>query len=340
MKMNRHVELPLLEPLYSVYHNQGFATAIVSDNPSIRNWYLNEATILTCSRRFLSGVTTPEMSVVDSAWYSCPYFDKNSLSTQFTAGYINPIIRGMIDDGYYVIFSGVDDYFLKGKSRYKEAHFNGDGLICGYDQNNKTYCIYAYDSNFIFNKFWVPQKDFNIGRISMQEQGVFTIIYALKVKKDKIDFSPQIAHKKIKDYLDSNLEKYPFDGEGNAYGIVVQEYLAEYVSRLYKGNISYDCIDRRVFHLICEHKKAMLERIERIEKCLRLNTNVSEKYRTLVLEAVTMRALYASHYVRRCDYVLPIIKKKLLSLINTENELLTFFVEKTDEIFKDATDEF
>ena len=44
--------------------------------------------------------------------------------------------------------------------------------------------------------------------------------------------------------------------------------------------------------------------------------------------------LYASHHMKRRDSVLPIIKKKLLNLMNNERELLTLLIEKTGEEFE------
>ena len=41
-KTKKKIELPLVEPLYSTYHYQGPGTAVLVNNPSIRNWYLNQ----------------------------------------------------------------------------------------------------------------------------------------------------------------------------------------------------------------------------------------------------------------------------------------------------------
>lgn len=336
-KMKKHVELPLIEPLYSTYHNYGAGTAIIEKNPSVRNWYLNQVMNLSCSRKFLNGFTTPEIKLADFSWSANPYLEKKWISTQFTKGYINYSIRELLDNGFYAAFGGVDDYYVKGKSWYKERHFNHDGLICGYDQNDKTYCIYAYDSNWIYRKFWTPQKDFNAGRIAMRKKGIYSYICGLKVKEGKVDFLPDTAIQKIKEYLDSSVEKYPFNGEGDVYGIAVHEYIAEYITKLYNGDIPYERMDRRVFRLIWEHKKVMLERIVCIEQCLDLTNEISEKYKSIVSEANTMRMLYASHHMKRRDSVLPIIKKKLLNLANKEKELLTSLVDKAEKEFENET---
>ena len=75
-KMKKKIELPLVEPLYSTYHYQGPGTAVLINNPSIRNWYLNQVMILTCTRKFLNGFTTPEIGMAESSWNANPYFDK------------------------------------------------------------------------------------------------------------------------------------------------------------------------------------------------------------------------------------------------------------------------
>ena len=332
--MNKYVELPLLAPLYSTYHYQGIETAIIANNPTIRNYYLNEAIRLRCSRKFLNGYTSPEITVEKTSWYASPYLEKLSVPTRFTAGHTNSIIRQMLDEGYYVAFNGVDDYYVQGKSFYKERHFLHDGLICGYNQENKTFCIYAYDQNWILQKFWTPQVSFNAGCRAMQKQGVYCTIYALKVKPDQISFSPQTVCSKIKGYLYSSMENYPLDGEGNVYGLVVHEYIAEYVTKLYNGDIPYERMDRRVFRLIWEHKKAMLERIILIEQSLNMDNSISEKYKPLVMEAEAMRMLYASHKIKRRDAVLPVIRNKLLSIMENEKVLLTMLTKKMDEEFK------
>lgn len=334
--MSKRVELSLVDALYSTYHYQGPCTAIIVDNPTIRNWYLNERMNLTCTRKFLNGFTTPEISIVGTAWGECPYFEKIWVSSRFAGGDINRIIRKMLDEGYYIVFDNIDDYYVAGKSWYHERHFNHDGMICGYDQGNKTYCLYSYDSKWIYHKFWTSQRSFNRARIAMEKQGLFANFYALKARGDVVAFSPQKVYDGIKEYLDSDLEKYPFEGEDSVFGIAVHAFIAEYIAKMYRGDIPYDRMDRRVFRLIWEHKKAMQERIELVEKSLKLNDTISKKYVRLVKETDTMRMLYAYHHMKRRDSVLPIIEKKLLKLMQDERKLLNQLLRKMERKFENA----
>lgn len=330
-RQKKKIELPLVEPLYSTYHYQGPCTAILTSNPSIKNWYLNQVMILTCNRKFLTGFTTPEISIAGSSWGDNPYFDKKWYSMQFLEGHIHFVIKKFLDAGYYVCFGGIDDYYVEGKSWYHECHFNHDGCICGYDQENKTYCIYSYDQNWIYQKFWTSQKSFDEGRKAQFKKGQYGSICGIKPKKDQIAFSNETALKKIAEYLDSNMEKYPETAEGAVSGIVVHDYIAKYVGKLYDGSIPYEKMDRRVFRMIWEHKKVMLERIALIEDALSIDHAISESYRSVVREADNCRMLYAAHHMKQRNSVLPIIQKKLLSLKEKEQELLIELLEKSKE---------
>ena len=327
--MKKTIELPLIEPLYSTYHNQGAGSAILFNNQSIQNWYLNHIMILTCTRKFLNGYTTPEIDIAESSWIANPYLEKKWYGMQFLEGHTNFVIRKLLDSGYYVCFNGVDDYYVEGKSWYKERHFNHDGCICGYDQENKTYCIYSYDQNWIYQKFWTTQGSFNQGRKALFKKGQYGVICGLKPKEDKIVFSHEKALKKIGEYIDSNIDKFPETEEGIVSGIAVHDYIVKYVGKLYDGSIPYDRMDRRVFRLIWEHKKIMLKRLELIENELTLDDSISQAYNSVVREADNCRMLYASHHMRQRNSVLPIIQKKLIVLKDLEFDLLCRLLVKS-----------
>lgn len=332
--MNKKIELPLVQPMYSTYHNQGPGTATIKQNPSIRNWYLNEVMSLQCSRKFLQGFTTPELTIYNSYWRDNPHLEKHWYNMQFAKGYIHPIIRELLDNGYYVCFDGIDDYYVEGKTWYKKRHYSHDGMICGYDQSDKTYCIYAYDSNWVYQKFWTPQKSFDAGRIAMFKKGVYENICGIKPKEDPVEFCPEIALMNIREYLDSSTKKYPRTEMGDVFGIAVQDYIAMYIGKLYDGSIPYERMDRRVFRLIWEHKQVMLERIQKIENTLNMDSRTSAAYTPLVAESDKMHMLYASYRMRRKDSILPIIQGKLIALKKKERELLSRFVKKAERVIQ------
>lgn len=332
MKMKKKIELPLIEPLYSTYHGQAPATSIIVNNPSIRNFYLNEALVLKCSRKFLSGFTTPEVDINRSDFFCCPYFDRKFFSMRHLKRCTNAVIRELLNDGYYVYFGNVDDYYIKGKSWYKERHAPHDGLICGYNQEDKTFCMYAYDQNWICQKFWTPQKSFDAARKSMFKQCIFGNIWAVKPKSDPVEFNVRTALNNMRQHLGSSMRSYPKKGEGNVFGMAVHDYIAMYIDKLYNGSVPYERKDRRIFRLIWEHKKTMLECMEKIEAILNLDHKSSSAYKEIAREADNIRMLYASYIMRRRDSVLPIIRAKLINIKNRERVLLKRFVKKAEAV--------
>lgn len=334
MVMGKFVELPLIEPMYSTYHYQGMATATIESNPSIRNWCLNQVMNLQCTREFLNGLSTPQITVYESGWTENPYLDKRVYSMEFVKGYINVIIRELLNNGYYVTFCGVDDYYVQGKTLYKQRHRVHDGLICGYNQEDKTYCIYAYDSNWVYQKFWTPQACFNAGRVAMQKKGEYGNICGIKPLSDYVEFSPEMVYQNLLKYLDSSFAKYPKEEEGDVFGIIVQAYLVEYIDKLMDGSIPYEKEDYRVFRVIWEHKKIMHERITAMEEALHLEHTYSEQYKPLVATANTMRMLYASHHMKRRDSVLPNLRKNVLTLMESERDILLTLTDKVGKELK------
>ena len=327
--MKQATELPLIEPLYSTYHYQGIATAIIAANPTLRNWYLDHAVSLTCTRKFLGGHTSPEISITDSSFGACPHFDRTWYPTQYLGGYVPSLIRRLLDAGYYVYFNSVDDYYLDGKSWYHERHFGHDGCICGYDGEDKTYLLYAYDRDWIYRKFRVPQKSFTAGRLAMVKKGRYGYIGGLRPKEENVVFSPETALGKIAEYMDVTEDFPPYSTEGTVSGTAVHGYLAKYLEKMFDGSVPYERMDRRVFRTVWEHKKAMAERIGLIEEAFSLGDSISRSYRSVVRFADDCRMLYAAHHMKRRDSLLPMIRQKLLTLQASETELLQELLQKT-----------
>lgn len=99
--MKRKVELPLSEPQFCTYHGQGALCGMTAQNPSLWNWCLNESVLLLCERKFLSGYSSPLVGVKKTDPTECPHIDKRIFYMQFTKGYINQIIRSLLDNGFY-----------------------------------------------------------------------------------------------------------------------------------------------------------------------------------------------------------------------------------------------
>lgn len=332
--MKKIVELPIVEPLYSTYSHQAIGCAVIEANPSIRNWYLNNIMRLMCLTKFCFGYTSPVMKLQYGHYSDNPHLVCKRFDLRFLKGHTDAVIRELLDHDYYVAFMGIDDYYVKGKSWYHEKHIGHTGMICGYDQEAKTYSIHAYDQRWIYRVFKTPQKAFNAGRISIYERGEPSRICGVKAKLDYVPLDPEVICQKLREYLDSSLEKYPVVEDKVVYGSVVHDYIAMYVDKLFDGSIPYERMDRRVMRQIWEHKKVMHERLVKVEEALQLDSQLSTAYAKLVPEANAIRMLYASHNMKRRDGVLPTISKKLLWIKDAEQDILHAFVEKAEGAMK------
>lgn len=106
--------------------------------------------------------------------------------------------------------------------------------------------------------------------------------------------------------------------------------MAKYIDMILEEKIPYEKIDNRIFRMIFEHKKAMLERISLTEKILSTkNNHISERYQNIVSSANSLRLLYASYRIKRKDSVLLSLREKLLKIKEEETKILTEFLNET-----------
>ena len=118
------------------------------------------------------------------------------------------------------------------------------------------------------------------------------------------------------------MEKYPTSENGQVFGIVAYDYISMYINMLIAGTISYSPADWRIFRISWEHKKIMLERIEKIEEVLNLGTKYSEPYKAIVNETNKLRMQYAIYCMHNRRSVLPIIAENLLKVKEQEKYIL------------------
>ncbi len=336
-KMMKKIELPLVAPLCSTFHYQGVGMAIIKDNPLILHWYLNYVIMLTCTKKFLNGFTTPELTIAGSSFTCNPNLERVYYPMRFAQGYINAVIRQCLRNGYYVYFTGVDDYYIPGKTWYKERHFEHDGLICGYDAEKKSYCLYAYDKTWVYRKFWVPCEAWEKGRKAMAKKGVHGVICGVKPKMGDVEFIPIMAADKIKEYLRHDMKTYEANTGEDVAGVAVMYYILKYLEKLKDDTIPYERTDKRVFCLIRDHKALMLERIKKLEETLNIPVKTSHLYQEKILsEANTMHMLYASYNMRQKKSILDILQRKMRELIKAEEKILKDFVKKAERKIDNA----
>ncbi len=285
MKSN---SLPIAKPFYSVSHSQGTTGAIIYNNPSMRNWYLNNSLVLQARADGLESKQPKlRMDICQSNIEDNPYIDRQQLLMTFLDGCISRVVCNMIDRGWYVYFGGVDDYYMKGRYGYHVRHYLHDGLICGYNREKKTYSVFAYDEHMRYSLFEMPQLCFDEARKSSERMEYCGMLVAVRPQPIQIDLNPILMLEKLRDHL-SPPSAWNYDESGvTVYGIEAHECTIHYIEAIATPNCLQD-IDIRPFKMLLEHKRFMLERLEALECYYGLEANYSTRYKIVEVTAEKM----------------------------------------------------
>ena len=329
--MAKSVSLPFEVPIIATTQGSAAVGIAMTGHPTAHNQILNQAVSLFCRRRFIKGFTTPEVSIINWNLNSYKIFDRYEVNFRFVTDYCIQIIKQMLDEGFYVYYSGVDDFYLPEKSWYGIRHLYHDGIICGYDDNDSTISIAAYDINWVFRPIRIPQECFVQGVDSALKATRYDNMTAYKLKENvTIEINEKDILKLLKEYLDSNFEKYPADEDGDVRGIVVHNYLAMYIDKLKDGSIPFEKMDWRALRPIWEHKKCMYERIKAIEAKNGWGDELSNRYAPIVEKANQLRMMYAVYHKNHNDKLLDKIRDGLLELADRDRTLVEELVNRLE----------
>lgn len=333
--MAKTVSLPFEVPVFASTQGSAASGVAMSGHPTAYNQNLNQATSLICSRQFIKGYTSPKVAIFNIGIGSYKFFDRYTVNCRFVREYFMDIIKQMLDEGFYVIYSHADDFYLPDKSWYGIRHMHHDGIICGYDENDCSVSIAAYDINWIFRLIRVPEDCFVRAIESSLDEKIYGNITAYKIKDNTVvEINEAEMLKNLKEYIDSDLNKYPPEIDSAAKGTVVHDYIAMYLDKLKDGSIPFEKMDWRALRPVWEHKKCMLDRIKAIESKHGLSDSLSKKYAPVVVNANRLRMMYAVYHRNHNDRLLDKIRDGLLDVKNADNETVKVFINTLEELVK------
>lgn len=331
--MAKSVILPFETPLFATTPGSAAAGLAMIGHPTAYNQTLNQAATICCTRKFIKGFTTPQVSTPNIYIQAYKFMERYTVNFRYVKKYCMDIIKDMLDDGFYIFYSDVDDFYLPGKCWYGTRHMHHTGIICGYDDNDDSIIIAAYDINWIFKLIRMPQECFIQGLESSLEAKQYGNMTAYKLKDNTIaEINEREMLKFLKEYMDSSFEKYPEEKDGEVRGIVVHDYLAKYIDKLKDGSIPYDRMDWRAIRPVWEHKKCMLDRIKAVENKNGWDNELSENYAPVVDKANRIRIMYAMYHKNHNNALLDKIRFGLIEIRKMDEDLITKFIKRLEEI--------
>lgn len=327
------IELPVEMPLFCTYHWLAGAGIVLKQNPTSDNWYFNNMIQWACSDKFLEDLTTPDITLTNGTIWDIPFLETSPINNRFITKYLLELIRSMLDQGFYVMFFEVDDFYIKGKSLYNRRHFLHDGIITGYDDSNETLTLAAYDERWVFSVFQTPQQGFLKAVEEANRLSITGSIVGVKVTSQEQKLDIEMIHKGIEDYLNSKVAlMYIPKGTESIYGVMVYDYLYIYLNKLQDGTIQHKQMDRRIFRLVWEHKNCMYLRIVAIEKKLNWDNRLSQEYAPLVKKAEKLRFLYSKFNLKFSAYLLETMKTILMEMRGEEIRLLQILAKQLEVV--------
>ncbi len=330
----KKVELPVTQPLMSTFTTYASRSIILSSNPSANNWFYNHAIQLECRGNLFKGYSSPLPTLASKKAMDLDEIaDTVHFPIRFVRHCPNEIIKASLDAGYYFYLRDADDYYIPGKSWYRKRHFWHHGLISGYDDNDNTFTMNAYDDRWLFSTFKVPQLCIPeaieticaFGRLQENQT-------AAKGKNSTFKLDLPLIQESLCEYLTYiPIIESPGDDFVFPCGIAIYDYLKLFLELLLAESIPYERFDWRVFRLIWEHKKVMYERIVAIEDHLCLDHSLSDSYKFVEILANKIRLLYAKYHQKPEPSILTYLIGALDELREKEVAVLMEFVKKLDD---------
>ena len=262
------MNLPISEPRFAAFNYSASACVVAQNNKMCDNWFFNNSIGITCRKMVCGEIHELVLSVPGTHIGEMPFVFRQQISNLFIRGCQFDVIKNMIDNGYYVLYDGVDDYYLEGKPGYGTYHYSHDGMITGYDEEDKSFYISAYSKNNKYENFKVSSRSLSEGMEYMLNLGEEGLLYACKPMPYIIDLDLCRIKRELERYLDLS---YTSD-ETCVQGLAIYSFL-----ELYFDETNH--IDIRQMRLFWEHKKCMLDRLLAIEETLKLSNDYSEEYK-------------------------------------------------------------
>lgn len=330
--MSKSVLLPFCTPVFATVQGTAAVGLAMNERPTTYNGILNQCATLSCHRKFLRGFTSPGTNIPGLGLYNFNFIEKHGITSRFGVSFFRDSIKQMLDEGYYVYFTSVDDYYVPGKSWYGIRHMQHDGVVCGYDDEDQSFSIASYDINWVFNLYRTPQESFVEGLNACYENKQYGAITAYRIKQGTtVNLDLNMILKNVKQHLDVTIDKVDMNQDAVVTGIAVHDLLAMYVDKLKDGSISSDKLDWRAIRPVWEHKCGMLDRIKAVEEKKGWDSALSDRYAPLVDEANRLRGMYAMYHKNRKVSLLDKISTGLISLREKEYDILQDFVKKMEE---------
>ncbi len=326
--------LELLNPPINSYLHHTYPLTVAMPHKDFNSWFLSNYIQL----EYIVQSDTLNFFTYSICGNSvlCPLIDHKFLDFEFifkSGMDIIDFIKSSINLGYYVM-TYVDEFFIPERVAYKQIHFRHDIMIYGLDTNKSILNVIGYNDKREYAPSCVSFSEFESSFLNSIDKKNNIILLKLKDStsyKSSYEFDIENVKNLLTDYLFSKNSSANFRSIGtinnHVYGISVYNQLIRYYQNILQNKIE-EC-DIRHFHLLYEHKKTMVSRLEYL---------IEKKYIDTENDFVNIFSEFKNEALLMRNYVIKYHITKKEKLINTAIASLNNMYENEKKAIEDLLD--
>lgn len=240
---------------------------------------------------------------------------------------LRDVFQNSIDQGLY-IYINVDEFYVPHRKGYQKAHNRHDMLIFGYDGDMVD--ILGYDEHMVFTPVQVHWQQLEQGFFETGRNEIMYLFNSAWYYQNVFD--PVLNIEMMSDYVFSRNTSlrhrfYRKPTEKMIYGMDAFARLIEEA----KENIANDgSIDIRYWDLLCEHKRIMALRLEKLH-AIRDLADIPEQYAQVVAGALQLKNLVLKANGGKHFALVERMQERLSLLLEKERALLTQVMDRFSE---------
>ncbi len=286
------VLLPLQVPPVVTYLHHAYPLSIMMEDPKSPAWLYSHYIqlyfpIWEQNRMHATDFNFYHYNYPLAGQYISPFIYHKQFSMKMIQKYgtLRDYVIDSIDQLDYVSVN-CDEYYIPHRSAYMKRHHIHNNMIYGYDLETREYYIYGYDENGTFRNTKVSFQQFEESAMPSEHFDVswydMVMTYSRWDAHFEFDIEPVIEL--LKDYVlgrDTSLRygirMFPTNKK---FGKDVYPMFMQYLQAVQAGAME---LDIRPFHLLWEHKKLMLDRIQYLIEngLLEKDSELHEAYATV-----------------------------------------------------------
>ncbi|GMQ61640.1 hypothetical protein [Vallitalea maricola] len=290
---------------------------------------------------FFTLCTATEIPWIGSIYPGIPWLNTHSIDNytliDCNININRSIINSLMRDNYIVCH--LDEYYVPNRPTYQKEHFFHENMIYGFDNDKKEYNILGFDSKGIFNSTKISYDEFEQASSDLASHN--HDIKLLHIKDDfTYDLDLNCIRNSLLDYLngENSSSKYTILRNPTtdfAYGIDIYEQLIKYLKLLH-NNVGVN--DIRPFHLLWEHKKCMVIRIEYLMNKYTSTVcdleAIKDEYITIQQICFSIRNLFLKYNMTKRVEIIEKIIPLLEDVCDREQSIIPRFITEIERLEK------